>query len=456
MQRNTTTRLQIFVLSALSAALLAAPAIAQQKDLRLLDAVKRRDEKAFTTLIHGKADVNAAQPDGSTALAWAAHLDESVMANALLAAGANVNAVDEYGETPLTLAAANGDAALVQRLLEAGANARATRWNGESAVMIAAGAGNVDTVRQLVLHGADPGIPEPRGGQTPLMWAAAEGHGDVVHALIEIGASVTPVSKAGFNALAFAVEKNDEASIKSLLAAGADPNFKLRSANTLLLMAMGYRHSSAALALLDAGADIHARDRTGNTALHMAAQVGDIPLVKKLLASGADPNARTAKASAVPTRGGGGGGRGATGGSLTPLMVAARSNQIEAMRALVAGGADPSLRADDDSTLLMFGAAAKLDTVKYAFELDPHVDVANKVGQTPVHASLGFGGQRTQDEICQVIQFLADKGAKIDEMDQAGRTPISIADFAPIDKAVDLLTVLIEKSGAKPKIPSKR
>src|ERR1700730_7284416 len=148
MQRDTTTRLQIFVLSAL----LAAPAIAQQKDLRLLDAVKRRDQKAFTALIHGKADVNAAQPDGSTAMALVLLPAECVMAHAPVAAGANVNAVDEYGETPLTLAAANGDAALVQRLLEAGANARATRWNGESAVMIAAGAGSVDTVRELALH----------------------------------------------------------------------------------------------------------------------------------------------------------------------------------------------------------------------------------------------------------------------------------------------------------------
>ena len=53
------------------------------------------------------------QPDGATALAWAVHLGERRMAEALLDAGANVNTADEYGETPVTLAAANGDAALV-------------------------------------------------------------------------------------------------------------------------------------------------------------------------------------------------------------------------------------------------------------------------------------------------------------------------------------------------------
>src|SRR5436190_6618451 len=83
------------------------PLHAQQRDVRLLDAVKRRDQKAFATLLRAKANVNAAQPDGATALAWAVHLGESSMAEALLNAGARADTADEYGETPLTLAAAN-------------------------------------------------------------------------------------------------------------------------------------------------------------------------------------------------------------------------------------------------------------------------------------------------------------------------------------------------------------
>src|SRR6185295_6177510 len=102
--------------------------LAQSRDVRLLEAVKRRDEKAFTALLKAKADVNAAQPDGATALAWAVHLGERRMAEALLDSGANANTADEYGESPVTLAAANGDAGLVQRLMAAGGNARAARW----------------------------------------------------------------------------------------------------------------------------------------------------------------------------------------------------------------------------------------------------------------------------------------------------------------------------------------
>ena len=54
-------------------ALLAAPAWAQTRpDLRLVDAVERRDARASELLVKQRLDVNAAQPDGATALHWAA------------------------------------------------------------------------------------------------------------------------------------------------------------------------------------------------------------------------------------------------------------------------------------------------------------------------------------------------------------------------------------------------
>src|SRR5947209_19457191 len=81
-------------------------------DLRLIDAVKRRDHRAVTAISADKAAVNEAQPDGATPLAWAAYLDDRVSAEALLAAGAKVNTADEYGATPLTLACSTGDSAL--------------------------------------------------------------------------------------------------------------------------------------------------------------------------------------------------------------------------------------------------------------------------------------------------------------------------------------------------------
>src|SRR5690348_1823451 len=98
--------------------LLAAVSCWAAGDLRIVDAIKRRDDKAVTSLIANHADVNAALPDGATALAWAIYLDDTAAADALIAAGAKTNTADEYGETPLTLACANGNAALVAKLIK--------------------------------------------------------------------------------------------------------------------------------------------------------------------------------------------------------------------------------------------------------------------------------------------------------------------------------------------------
>jgi hypothetical protein len=62
----------------------------------------------------------------------------------------------------------------------------------------------------------------------------------------------------------------------------------------------------------------------------------------------------------------------------------------------------------------------------------------------------------TQAEICSVIKFLAAKGADVDPEDNAGRTPIVIANFLPIDEAVTLMTQLITDSGKTPKKSPKR
>lgn len=452
-----TARVTGLALSLLLAAGAQTTPGAESPDRRLVDAIKRRDDKAFAALLKSKIDVNTPQPDGATPLAWAVNLGERAMAEALLAAGAHVNVADEYGETALTLAAANGDSVLVERLLAAGAHAGASRWNGETALMIAAGAGSLDAVKMLVLHGADVNAAEPRKRQTALMWAAAEGHSDVVRGLVEIGAQVKAAAASGFTALMFAVTKNDAASIAILLRAGADPDSTLPSGNTALMVAMSYGHTGAAMALLEGGAAINARDRAGNTPLHLAAQQGDLVLVQALLAKRADANARTPKSSApVGGRGGGGGFGRAVAGEQTPLMLAARNDREEVMRALIAAGADPSLKAQDGSNLLMSAAAgARIKTFTYAYSLDPDVSVVASGKTTIMHLAVGLGG-RTQPEVCEVVQFLADHGAALDELNGAGRTPIAVADNLPVDMAVALLTRLITERGGTPKIPSKR
>lgn len=428
-------------------------------DSSLLDAVKRRDPKSVETLIRQKADVNAAQPDGGTALAWAVHLGDRTMAEMLLAAGAKADVANEYGETPLALACLNGDAVLVDKLLKAGASAKSARWNGETALMIAAGVGSVDVLKLLIAGGADINAVESRKGQSALLWAAAESHPDAVQFLIEKGADIKVASKAGFSALVFATVRNDVRSVQALLAAGADPNYALPDGAKVLGIAANNRSTASAVALIERGADAGLIDR-GNTLLHVAAQNGDIELLKKLIAKGLAVDAKTPNTAAGGGRGGGGGFRAVAGGQ-TPLLVAARAGQIESMKALLAAGADPKAKAQDGTSFLMASiGSAKVDAVKLAYQYDNDVKVVNSSGNTLMHATVsGTANGGTLDaqlRIVEVIRFIAEKGAPVDELNAAGKTPIDVADVLPIDKAVELMTELILKSGLKPKHPSLR
>jgi ankyrin repeat protein len=330
--------------------------------------------------------------------------------------------------------------------------------------MICAGNGKADAVQQLVAHGADVAAVDQAKGQNALMWAAAEGHAAVVKVLATHGADVNAASKGNFTPIMFASEKGDADTVKALAAAGADVNKALPDGNTPILIASNLKHPLAVAALLDVGAKATIADKAGNTPLHSAAQVGDVDLVKELLAKGADPNAKTSAAAAGGRgRGGGGGGfgRGGGAGAMTPLMVAAKAGHADVMKVLVAGGADPKLLASDGSTLLMSAAGSgRVEAVKYAYDLDPdpkNVQALNQAGNNAVHASVtGTGGLVPQQSVCEVIQFLSDKGVDIDMKNGRGQTAIQIANVLPIDKAVDLMVEILKKEGRTPLVDPHR
>ena len=56
---------------------MAGAAAISAADLKLLEAVQKRDQKAVLELIKSGADVNAARDDGSTPLHWAVNRDDS-------------------------------------------------------------------------------------------------------------------------------------------------------------------------------------------------------------------------------------------------------------------------------------------------------------------------------------------------------------------------------------------
>ena len=428
----------------------------------LADAVEKMDHAAVRALVKERADVNAAQVDGMTALHWAAYHEDREVAELLVKAGANVKAANRYGVTPLSLTCTNGNAAIAELLLKAGADPNALLPGGETPLMTAARTGALPVAKALLAAGAKVDAKDETRGQTALMWAAAEGHASVVQALIAAGADVHTRLPSGFTPLLFAVREGHLAVVRALLEAGVDVNEMVPTDGprrrgyggrlppggaTPLLLAVGNAHFALAAELLQAGANPNA-DVPGYTVLHLLTAVrkpgvGDndpppagsgmldsLELVKKLAARGANLNARmTKKANLNNTR--------ANELGATPFFLAALTADAELMKTLAALGADPRLTNVENSTPLMAAAGLAtrspgedagtedevLEALQVALDLGADINASDNNGETVMHAA-------AYKNLPRVVKFLASKGAKIDvwnREDKFGWTPLAIA-----------------------------
>ncbi|HET7221474.1 MAG TPA: ankyrin repeat domain-containing protein [Vicinamibacterales bacterium] len=428
----------------------------------LADAAEKADRARVAALLKQKADVNAAQADGMTALHWAVYHDDGEIAGQVLRAGANVNAANRYGVTPLSLACTNGSASLVTLLLTGGADPNLALPGGETPLMTAARTGTLASVKALLARGALVDAKDAARGQTALMWAAAEGHADVVRALLAAGADLRARVPSGLTPFLFAVREGRLDVARVFLAAGVDANETIpvdggrrrgyggpapRAGASALLLAVQNAHFELASVLLDAGANPNP-DLTGYTPLHAvtvvrkpgvgdndpapegSGAIGSIDLVKKLVAKGADVNAKmTKRVNLNNTR--------MNEIGATPFMLAALTADAELMRTLADLGANPLATNVERSTALMMAAGLAtrspgedagtesevLEAVQVALSLGADINAVDSNGETAMHAA-------AYKNLPLVVKFLASKGAKIDLWNQPnkfGWTPLAIA-----------------------------
>src|SRR5262245_17241151 len=211
-------------LGLVAAAALSAVAAQSAADRRVPDAAKQRDRAGVSRLLDARADVNGRQPDGASALHWAAHWNDLEMARLLIGKGADVNATNDLGATPLALACTNASVEMAEVLIKAGAKPNLALSPAEPPLMTAARSGNAPLIDLLITAGAQVDSKETIDGQTALMWAAAEKQLAAVRRLIERGADVHTKSTSGFTPLLFAARTGDVEVATALLNAGANVN----------------------------------------------------------------------------------------------------------------------------------------------------------------------------------------------------------------------------------------
>jgi ankyrin repeat protein len=463
------------------------PVFAQSPDRRVVSAAQERNVTRVREALKAGADVNVPQPDGATALAWAAHWDDVELADVLISAGADANKANDLGMTPLMLAAINGSDAMTERLLKAGAKPDTPRPSGETALVLAARAGSVPVVKRLVAAGADVNAKTWQG-DTALMFAAAEGHGPVTKLLVEVGADVNlkteanvrkgrgmappekaeeprlvnknqaiavaqlpkdgdydpPRPEGGFTALLHAAMSGDLESVTALLDAGVPVDQAAADGSTPLLVAIIKHHPAVALHLLERGANPNVTE-PGFTPLHAASITGQMDIVRTLLDKGADVNAGVTmplrlSAAFVPYNPELVAGRLSQVGA-TPYMQAAKAVNTEMMKYLVSRGADPKKTATDGTSAIMLAAGlgkrSKTDMFAfiqyYSWDEDRAIETIKlaMANGGDINAKNQFGETALHAAVYhaanKVVTFLVEQGADINAANWADQTPLRSA-----------------------------
>jgi ankyrin repeat protein len=435
-------------------------------DAKLLEAAQKPNPTDVRALLAAGADANARSADGSTPMIYAAHFGDIGSVQALLGAKGDPNLTNRYGVGPMHEAALRADAGLLRTLLDAGANVDLALPQGETPLMLASRTSGVDAVRLLIEHGANVNVVERWQGETPLMYAAAFDRGKVAAALIAAGADLnarTPVNdlpdrkpavryfveipSAGLTPVMFAARSGAVSVLRVLIEAKADIDAKTPEGFSPVVIALDNLHFDAAKVLVEGGASadggglfavVEARNRVnyvGEFQVPTGAE-SSLELLKLMLSHGADLMSRLpeqlldrdARFTPPPPK-------------ITDvaLIRAARSSDVEAMRVLIEGGADPSLHDDKRggvSPLLAVMMGPELPSLIEA-ERQPTEDVAiaaidfllahgvepsvaNSAGATALHIA-------AQRNYPAVIKHMAEKGADINVADRGGYTPLDYA-----------------------------
>jgi uncharacterized protein len=396
------------------------------------------DDLATTQmLLRAGANTNTANRYGVTPLYLAATNRNQAMVKALLAAGADANAKLPSGGTVLMHAAHTGNPEIVSLLLEHGAdvNAKGVPY-GETALVWAADENHAEAEQVLIAHGASvdartnalerskdrfglEGVLTilPHGSWTPLLYAARQGSLDAARTLVDAGANVNLTDPDGSTALVIAILNGHYDTAAMLTEKGADPKI----------------NDAAGMGALYAAVDVKTLGEVfGRPGRPSTDKLSALDLMKILLAHGADPNAvlKTPSLQRAHTPG-----EPTLNTGTTPLMRAAKNGDAAAIRLLVEHGADPNARQKNGSTALMLAAglgrgtgaftkdyateAELLDAVKVLIAAGANVNAVDDAGETPLH----FGAQASDD----IVKYLAEKGATLDVKDKKGRTPVEMA-----------------------------
>ena len=313
-----------------------------------------QSERAIEILLAAKADVNAQDKDGNTALHRALYHRNSQSIGMLIEAGADLLAKNKSGNTPFSMCLNNsGSSYALNKMIEKGVLKAYKDASDDPHAML-------DLLSRAVDNTSDS-------------------HFIVRHILAEVE-NINALVDKGRAPLHSAVSHNQEHLVNSLLERPeANINLRDRRGRTPFYIALANGHQELAAKLIEKGADVTATDEKNTAALTMAAKMGAQPLVRQIMNKLKDKKADADYDAA--------------------MLAAAENGHARLVDVLIAYGAKKDAVNDKGETALILATkgghmeAIKMLTVKH----EADTQVADKIGQIAYDYAKQSGNKETSE-----------------------------------------------------------
>ncbi|MGY8688601.1 MAG: ankyrin repeat domain-containing protein [Verrucomicrobiales bacterium] len=311
----------------------------------LLKATQERDGTLLRLLLtHPSIDVNVRDETGRTPLHYAIRQDDLLFVRALLSGKQqpDPNLASNDGEIPIDFAVKSRRSGAVELLLENGANPEVEHH--ARYLLTAIDQGDTETVRHLLAHGASPEANHPNSSITLMNYAMD---------LSEVG-SVVEFLNAGARpsgTLRRAIQCGQGTGAQIIAAHYHNSDKKWAHKESLLELAISSGSPDCIDLLLNHGTDPNQITSFGQRVLPLALASRQERVSKRLLELGADPNLRLESPPSNEFLGFFEGDAKTTyylkrDRNLTPLMLAALTEQQDSVHQLIAHGAERNASSD--------------------------------------------------------------------------------------------------------------